>query len=52
MEDQARHLYKKVDSENIVNIYTIKEGIETDKLDKIDDNNGEINPHHKILTQR
>ena len=47
MEDQARHIYKKVESENIVNIDTIKQEIEADN---IDDEEGEINPYHKIIT--
>ena len=37
MKDQARHIYKKVESENIVNVDTIKQEIEADKLD--DDSN-------------
>ena len=50
MEDQAKHVYKKVETENIVNIDTIKQEIEADKLDKVDDNSGEINPYHEIIT--
>ena len=38
MEDQAKYIYKKVESENIVNI-DIKQEIEVHKLDKIDNNN-------------
>ena len=33
MEDQARHICKKVESENIVNIDTMKQEMEADKLD-------------------
>ena len=33
--DQARHIYKKVELEGIVNIDTIKQEIEEDKLSKI-----------------
>ena len=32
--DQARHIYKKVELEGIVNIDTIKQEIEEDKLSK------------------
>ena len=31
MNDQARDIYKKVESESIINIETIKQGIETDR---------------------
>ena len=51
-EDQAKHIYKKVESENIVNIDAIKQEIEVDKLDKIDDNSGKINLYHKIITNQ
>ena len=45
---QARHVYRKVESEGVVNVDTIKQEIEDDKLNKgnIDD---EVNPHHKII---
>ena len=45
---QARHIYKKVESEGVVNIDTIKQEIEEDKLskDNIDD---KINPYHNII---
>ena len=33
-EDQVRHIYKKVESENIVNVNTIRLEIEDDKLTK------------------
>ena len=53
MEDQTRHIYKKVELENIVNADTIKQDIEVDKLDN-DNNNlekeeSEINPYHDII---
>ena len=51
MNDQARHIYKKVESESIVNVDTIKWELEVDKLDN--NNNVEedkINPYHKIIT--
>ena len=43
MEDQATYIYKKVDTGNIVNIDTIKQEIETDRLDMMDDTSGKIN---------
>ena len=46
-KDQARHIYKKVESQGIVNINTMKHEIEQDKLSEdIDD---EVNPHHNII---
>ena len=38
-KDQARHIYKKVESESVVNVDTIKQKLEEDKLcmDIIDD---------------
>ena len=52
MEDQARHNYKKVESENIVNIDAIKQEIEADKVDMIDNNNGKINSHNDMITNK
>ena len=46
MKFKLNIFYKRVESENIVNIDTIQQEIETVKLDKIDDNNGKINPYH------
>ena len=53
MNDKAKHIYKKVESEGIVNLDTIKLEIETDKLDN--NNNLEedkINPYHDIITNK
>ena len=53
MNDQASHIYKKVESENIVNIETIKQEIEADKLDNDNDSlegEDEIYLYHKIIT--
>ena len=49
-KDQARHIYKKVESEGIVNIHTIKQEIE-DKLGRNIDED-EINPYHEIITNK
>ena len=31
---------------------TIKQEIEIDRLDKMDDTNGEVNPYHEIITNK
>ena len=51
-DDQARHIYKKVESEGIVNIDTIKQEIEEDELycNNIDED--EVNPYHEIITNK
>ena len=48
--DQARHIYKKVELEDIVNIDTIKQEMEEDKLNEnnIDDEE-EVDPYHNII---
>ena len=46
-EDQAKHIYEKVKREDIVNVETIKQEIEANKLDKMEDTNGKINTCHK-----
>ena len=48
-DDQAIHIYKKVDSESIVNIDTIKQEIE-DKLCRNNIDHDKANPYHEILT--
>ena len=48
--DQARYIYKKVEQEGIVNIGTIKKGIQDDRLDKDNiDNKEEVNPYQNIM---
>ena len=48
--DQAKHIYKKVKLEGIVNINTIKQEIEEDKLSKSNiDVEEEVNPYHNII---
>ena len=41
-----------VETEDIVIVDTIKQEIEVDKLDKMDDTNSKINPNHKIITNK
>ena len=52
MKGQAKYIYKKVETGNIVNVDTTKQEIEKDTLDKMDDTNGEVNPYHKIITNK
>ena len=47
--DQARNIYKKVESEGKVNVDTIKQDIEEDKLGG-DIDEDEINLYHEIIT--
>ena len=47
--DQARHIYKKVELEDAVNINAMKLEIEEDKLGKDDIDNDEIYPYHKVI---
>ena len=49
MEDQTGHISKKVESENIVNVDAIKQEIE---LDRIGNEEGEINPYHERITNK
>ena len=48
--DQARHIYNKVQSESIVNIDTVKQEIEADKIGS--NNIDEVNPYHEIITNK
>ena len=48
--EQARHIYKKVELEGTVNVDTIKQEIEEDKLSKnIIDDEEEVNPYCNII---
>ena len=47
-EDQAKHIYKRVQLGSIINIDTIKKEIEQD-LDTLDDTSGDINPYCEII---
>ena len=46
-KEQARHICKEVESESIINVDTIKQEIEDDKLSK--DKEDEVNLYHKIV---
>ena len=53
MNDQARHIYKKVESESIANVDTIKQSIKADKLDNNSNlEEDEINPCLEIITNK
>ena len=48
--DQAKYIYKKVELEGTVNIETIKQELEEDRLNKNNiDNEVELNPYCNIL---
>ena len=49
---QARHIYKKVDIEGVVNVATIKQEIEEDKLSSNNIDDDEVNPCHEIITNK
>ena len=47
--DQARYIYNKVGQESIVNVETIKEEIDDDRLDEDNNNEKEENPYQNII---
>ena len=47
-EDQVRHIYKKVESGNILNINIIKEIDQDWDLNGLDDTSGDINPYREL----
>ena len=49
IEDQARHVYKKAESGNIININTLKQEIDQDQeLNRLDHTSGDVNPYREI----
>ena len=50
MDDQVRHLYKKVETEGIIDVDTIKQEKE-DNLSRNTDED-EVNPYHGIITNK
>ena len=48
-KDQARHIYKKVELEGIVNVDTIRQETEDDKFGKDNIDDDKVNPYHNIL---
>ena len=51
MNEQARHIYEKVESESIINVETTKREIEADRLDNNLEGD-EINPYHKLIKNK
>ena len=48
--DQTRYIYKKVETGELINTDTIQQEIEQEKqLNRIDDDNGEINPYREPI---
>ena len=48
--DKARHIYKKVESEGIVNVVTIRQEIEEEKLGRNNIDDDKVNQYHEIIT--
>ena len=50
IRDQARHIYKKVETGGIINVDTVKHEIEQEKqLSQMDDDSGEVNPYRELV---
>ena len=48
--DQARYVYKKVETGQVINIDTVKQEIEQEKqLNRMDDDSGEVNPYRELV---
>ena len=48
--DQARHIYKKVETGEIINVDMVKHEIEQEKqLSRMDDDSGEVNPYRELV---
>ena len=48
--DQAKYVYKKVETGETINMDTIQQEIEQEKqLNRMDDRNGEINPYRELI---
>ena len=48
-EDLARHIFKKVELEDVVNVDTMKQKIKEDKFSKDNIDDDKINPYQKII---
>ena len=49
-EEQARHVYKKIESSSIINADTLHQEIEQEReLNRIDDTSGETNPYKELI---
>ena len=50
MKEHVRHIYRKVESGDIVNISTLKQEIEWEQqLSRIDDTSGDINLYRELI---
>ena len=50
IRDQARHIYKKVETGEIINVDTVKHEIEQEKqLSRMDADSGEVNPYRELV---
>ena len=48
--EQAKHIYKKVETEETINVDTVKLEIEQEKqLSQMDGDNGEVNPYRELV---
>ena len=48
--DQARHIYKKIETGGIINIDTVKHEIEQERwLNQMDDDSGKVNPYRELV---
>ena len=48
--DQARYLYKNVETGEMINTDTVQQEIEQEKwMSRIDDDSGEVNPYGKLV---
>ena len=48
--EQAKHIYKKVETGETINVGTMKLEIEQEKqLSQMDDDNGEVNPYRELV---
>ena len=48
--DQARHVYKKIETGEVINVDAVKHEIEQEKqLSRIDDDSGEVNPYRELV---
>ena len=50
-QDQAKHIYKKVELGSVINIDTIKQEMDHD-LHISDDTSRDINPYHEIIVNK
>ena len=52
-EEQARHVYKKVESGSIINTETLQQEIEQEReLNRMDGTNKEINPYRELMANK